>query len=185
MINNKYLIKPNEDGNRKDTKLAVGLSDDTIQELLSDGYFLVNEDDFQKLIGNADKPYSIAMDGTLYETPPYAPPLEELKTAKLNEFKISRDNEEAEPIEYNGNLFDYDELSRGRITAAMIALDSTGNTVEWTTADNKNVTVTAADLKGIIVTVAIRSNTLHEKYIDLKEKVMNCTTKEELDFIVW
>ena len=68
MINNKYLIKPNEDGNRKDTKLAVGLSDDTIQELLSDGYFLVNEDDFQKLIGNADKPYSIAMDGTLYET---------------------------------------------------------------------------------------------------------------------
>lgn len=111
--------------------------------------------------------------------------LDELKSNKLNEFKIARDNEEAEPIEYNGNLFDYDEKSRGRITAAMIALDSTGDTVEWTTADNKTVTVTAADLKGIIVAFAIRSNTLHEKYIDLKEKVMTCTTKEELDLIVW
>ena len=114
-----------------------------------------------------------------------APSLEELKQAKLTELKTIRDTEEVKPIEYNDNLFDFDDKARDRINNAIIALSITGQSIEWTTADNTNVLVTADDLRGIVANVAVRSNELHVKYRELKECVENCTTKEELDKIQW
>lgn len=181
----KYLIKPAEDGTRADTKLAVEHSDEAVAEFLANGYVLVGDDDFQKLIGNAGKPYSIAMDGTLYETPPYVPPLEEMQEQKIVKLKAKRDEEEVKPIEYQGNRYDYDDKARDRINAAIIALDITEGSIEWTTADNSNVPVTAQDLRNIIAAVAIRSNELHVKYRSLKEQVLACTTAEEVAEIVW
>lgn len=182
---NQYLIKPDEDGTRADTKLAVEHSDEAVADFLSQGYVLVGDDDFQKLIGNAGKPYSIAMDGTLYEMPPYFTPLEEVQATKLSELKTTRDTLETEPIEYNGNRYDYDDKARDRINAAIIALDITGQSIEWTTADNTNVIVTAQDLRNIIAAVAVRSNELHVKYRSLKEQVLACTTAEEVAKIAW
>ena len=114
-----------------------------------------------------------------------APSLDELKSQKLTELKTIRDTEEVKPISYNGNLFDFDEKARDRINSAIIALDITGQSIEWTTADNTNVLVTADDLRGVVANVAVRSNELHIKYRELKEQVEACTTKEELDKIQW
>lgn len=109
----------------------------------------------------------------------------ELKTAKLAEFKFKRDTIEIEPIEYNGQFYDYDEKARDRINAAIIALDLAGGSLSWTTADQKEAIVTANDLRGIIANVALRSNALHVKYRELKELVEKATTKEELEKITW
>ena len=114
-----------------------------------------------------------------------APTLEELKAQKLTELKTIRDTEEVKPIAYNGNLFDYDDKARDRINSAIIALSITGQSIEWTTADNTNVLVTADDLRGVVANVAVRSNELHIKYRQLKEQVESCTTKEQLEAIVW
>ena len=114
-----------------------------------------------------------------------APSLDELKAQKINGFKAIRDAEEVKPIEYNGNLFDFDEKARDRINSAIIALSITGQSIEWTTADNTNVAVTADDLRGVIAAVAMRSNELHAKYRELKELVLACTTKEQLEKIEW
>lgn len=114
-----------------------------------------------------------------------APSIDELKQAKINELKTIRDNEEVKPIEYNGNSYDYDDKARDRINSAIIALSITGQSIEWTTADNTNVTVTADDLRGIIAAVAMRSNELHAKYRELKEQVLACTTAEEVAKIAW
>ena len=116
-----------------------------------------------------------------------APSLEELKTAKLAELKNTRDTLEVEPIECNGNIFDYDEKARDRINAAIISLElaPVGTSLSWTTADNKEATVTANDLKMIIANVAIRSNELHVRYRTLKEQVNNATTVDEVNAIVW
>ena len=83
---NQYLILP-EAGQRKDTKLAVEHSEEQIAEMLKQGYVIVNHDDFNKLIGNADGEYLIADDGSVYPKP--APTDAELlataKQAKLAE----------------------------------------------------------------------------------------------------
>ena len=114
-----------------------------------------------------------------------APTFEEIVAAKLSELKTTRDTLETEPIEYNGNRYDYDDKARDRINAAIMALDITGQSIEWTTADNTNVAVTAQDLRNIIAAVALRSNDLHIKYRELKEQVLACTTAEEVAEIVW
>lgn len=187
---NQYLILP-ENGQRKDTKLAVEHNEEQIAEMLKQGYVLVNHDDFNKLIGNADGEYLIADDGSVYPKP--APTDAELlavaKPAKIAALKAERDAAEVEPITYNGNRYDYDDKARERINAAIIALDvQTAQTkatavIDWTTADNQDVKVTADDLRMIIASVANRSNALHVAYRVAKDKVEQATTVADVEAV--
>lgn len=183
---NQYLILP-EAGQRKDTKLAVEHSEEQIADYLKQGYVIVNQADFNKLIGNGDGEYLIADDGRVYPKP--APTDEELlaaaKPAKIAELKAERDAREVEPITYNGNSYDYDDKARERINAAIIALDVQGAdaSIDWTTADNADVKVTANDLRMVITSVAQRSNALHVAYRAAKDKVEAATTVAEVDAV--
>ena len=114
-------------------------------------------------------------------------PLWYAKQRKAAEFKARRDSQEVEPIEFGGNLYDYDSKARERINAAIIALDQQGADADiaWTTADDNDVTVTVADLRAVIAAVAVRSNALHVKYRTLKQQVQECKTVEELEAIKW
>lgn len=183
---NQYLILP-EAGQRKDTKLAVEHSEEQIAEMLKQGYVIVNHDDFNKLIGNAGGEYLIADDGRVYPKP--APTDAELlavaKPAKIAELKAERDTREVEPITYNGNSYDYDDKARERINAAIIALDVQGAyaSIDWTTATNADVKVTANDLRMVIAMVAQRSNALHVAYRVAKDKVEAATTVAEVEAV--
>lgn len=112
-------------------------------------------------------------------------PLEVIKQRKIAELKYQRDKAEVEPIEYSGHSFDYDDKSRDRINAAIIALDLQGEgaSLDWTTADNQDVKVTADDLRMVIAAVAVRSNALHTAYRTAKAQVEAATTKTEIDAI--
>ena len=110
-------------------------------------------------------------------------PLEVLRQRKITELKYQRDIAEVQPIEYNGNLYDYDEKARDRINVAIAALGDTGSLL-WTTADNKEVTVTGVDLRSVLIEVAKRSIALHKAYRAAREKVLNATTKEEVEKVV-
>lgn len=116
-------------------------------------------------------------------------PLEIIKQRKIAELKYQRDAAEVEPIIYNENTYDYDDKARERINAAIIALDVQSNlakttaSIDWTTADNKDVKVTADDLRMVIASVAQRSNALHVAYRVAKEKVEKASTKEEVEAI--
>ena len=183
---NQYLILP-ENGQRKDTKLAVEYDEAQIADYLKQGYVIVNHDDFNKLIGNGDGECLIADDGSVYPKP--APTDAELlaaaKPAKIAELKAERDSKEVEPITYNGNSYDYDDKARERINAAIIALDVQGAdaSIDWTTADNQDVKVTADDLRCVIAGVAQRSNALHVAYRAAKDKVEAATTVAEVETI--
>ena len=111
--------------------------------------------------------------------------LDEVKAAKIAALKVERDSKEVEPITYNGNLYDYDDKARERINAAIIALDVQGEgaTIDWTTADNQDVKVTANDLRMVIAAVAVRSNTLHTAYRAAKEKVEAAQSKADIEKI--
>lgn len=111
--------------------------------------------------------------------------IESIKEHKILTLKIQRDTAEVEPIIYQGYSFDYDDKARDRISAAIIALEVAGAsaTLTWTTADNRDVKVTASDLRGIIAQVAVRSDKLHKAYRKAKEKVGAASTKEEIENI--
>ena len=111
---NQYLILP-ENGNRKDTKLAVEYSEEQIAEYLKQGYVIVNQADFNKLIGNGDGEYLIANDGSVYEktAPTDAELLAAAKQQKLAE--ISQwtavnitggfvSNASGEPVRYDSDV---------------------------------------------------------------------------------
>lgn len=112
-------------------------------------------------------------------------PIENVKQRKILELKRQRDVAEVEPIEYNGYSFDYDEKARDRISAAIIALSLQGEgaSIDWTTADNQDVKVTANDLRMVIAAVAVRSNALHTAYRKAKEKVEAAQNKADIEKI--
>ena len=113
-------------------------------------------------------------------------PLEVIKQRKITELKYQRDKAEVTPIEYNGHSYDFDSKARDRISAAIIALELQGEgaTIEWTTADNQAVKVTANDLRMVVAAVAVRSNALHTAYRKAKEAVENAQSEEELNAII-
>lgn len=112
-------------------------------------------------------------------------PIEYVRERKIIELKRQRDAAEVEPIEYGGHLYDYDSKARDRIAAAIIALELQGEgaTIEWTTADNADTSVTANDLKMVIAAVAARSNALHTAYRKAKAQVEAASTAEEVEAV--
>lgn len=112
-------------------------------------------------------------------------PIEYFKNRRIETLKMQRDKAEVEPIEYKGNLYDYDEKARDRINAAIIALDLQGEgaSLDWTTADNQDVKVTANDLRMVIAAVAVRSNALHVAYRKAKEQVESAQSKADIEKI--
>ena len=115
----------------------------------------------------------------------FLPSLDEVKADKIAELKSIRDIQEVADIQVNGRLFDYDDKARERINAAIVALDVMGGTIMWTLADNTDTEVSANDLRFVIAMVAQRSNVLHVKYRNLKERVESATTKEQVEAISW
>lgn len=160
---NAYTYKANSYGNLYDLSEALGkdgifiplsISDDTLQEL---GVVVIHAEE----------------------------PIETLRERKIMELKRQRDSKEVEPIEYNGHSFDYDDKARDRINAAIIALSLQGEdaSIDWTTADNQDVKVTANDLRMVIAAVAVRSNKLHTAYRIAKEKVEEATTAADVETV--
>lgn len=114
--------------------------------------------------------------------------IDRAKASKIAEFKALRDSEEIADIEYNGNVYDYDDKARERLQIARQALVDGGAedaNIVWTTADNQRVTLTVQDFAGINSAVAYRSNSLHVKYNELKEQINACETVEEVEAISW
>lgn len=150
------------------------------QTVIDNGGVWFGQDDYNKLIGNADKEY-IYKDGQIVEKPPEPIDIEALKTSKIAEMKAERDNREVQDIEYNGKMFDYDDKSRERLTLARQALeDNKTESILWTCADNTFATLTLEDFKSINTLSAIRSTEIHEQYNKLKLLINSLETEEEI-----
>ena len=115
-----------------------------------------------------------------------APSLDEIKQAKVDSLKSTRDTLEVEPITYNGNIYDYDDKARERMRIAQQALsDNNIPNQLWTTYDNTQVELTVQDFKNINTLAAKRSGELHIHYNTLKQEVLACTTNEDVEKIEW
>lgn len=150
------------------------------QTVIDNGGVWFGQDDYNKLIGNANKEY-IYKDGQIVEKPPEPIDIEALKTAKIAEMKAERDNREVQDIEYNGKMFDYDDKSRERLTLSRQALeDNKTESILWTCADNTFATLTLEDFKAINTLSATRSTQLHEQYNKLKLLINSLEIEEQI-----
>lgn len=124
-------------------------------------------------------------EGAVFEAP--EKPLSMLVEEKVAAFKAARNAEEIAPIEWNGNLYDYDADSRDRMSIKRRDIEDKGGTgtILWTLADNTHTEIGLADFIGINSAAAERSEALHIKYNLLKVQAEAATTKEELEAIVW
>ena len=113
-------------------------------------------------------------------------PLELFKERRIKRFlKEPRDKEEISPISFNGHRWDIDEKALQRINGAIIALGENG-TITWTSADDEDIeNVTAEVLRGVITAAAVRSNTLHVKYRQLRDIVEAAATIDDVRAVRW
>lgn len=86
-----YIIRFDENGNRRETYLKEEMTKERIQELLDEGYIEINEEDYQLLIGNTDGKVHIRkeVDGEVVyeEEPPYVPTQDELDEQEATKVK--------------------------------------------------------------------------------------------------
>ena len=83
--------------------------------------------------------------------------LDEIKAQKWAEIKSQRDQLEFGGFEFEGGVYDSDQVSQGRIMGAAAAgLDRT-----WTLADNTTVELSASQLQQLYVTLQLHLSLIH------------------------
>ncbi len=183
MNNTEYILLFNDEGELVLYLPFENPTEEKRQKILAKGYDIVTQETYDLIMGVTDgKKRKKNVNGEGYII--IEVPVSYYQENKIGQFKLLRDIEEVKPITVNGHLFDYDNKARERINAAIIALEGQ-DPIYWTLADNTNVLVSSNDLKDVVRAVAVRSNTLHVKYRQLKEQVLGATTKEEVDAITW
>lgn len=202
---NKYLIKPADDGSREDTKLAVEYTDNQIEEFKQLGYLVVEDSDFQKLIGNDDgKEYLIAKDGTLSEKPPYVPTLEEEKEKKYQELKdaylidlnapawFEQTMEQPDGTSFTRYVgYDTDKDSQvdfhsSKERAKLLGYSPYNIYVNPDNLEEKEFTYhTLAMFERALIAAGEYQVDVYNKYYALKSQAKDATSKEELAEINW
>ena len=119
------------------------------------------------------------------------PPLEELKENKRLKMKVIRDEKEAGGFFYLGKVLDSDANAVQRITTTaqsyvigkMAGKEMPGLT--WTTKDNGLLPLSADELIGMPMALTIHASKVHEIYNQLKIKIAEAETTEQLNQIHW
>lgn len=200
----KYLILPAEDGSRADTRIANEYSEEEQQAMLAESYVLVSAEDHSLLCGNGDREYCIAMDGSLYEKPPYVPTIEEVRDAKLQEikdaylsdlyapawFEQTMDNPDGSMLtKYVG--YDTDQQSQIDFNSSYERAKVLGHTLYniYVNPENlkeKEFTYHTPDMfKRALLAAGEYQEGVYAKYYTLKAQAEQATTKEELNSIEW
>ena len=107
--------------------------------------------------------------------------LDEIKAQKWAEIKSQRDQLEFGGFEFEGNIYDSDQVSQGRIMgAASAGVDQT-----WTLKDNTTRLLTSDQLKQLYSTLLSHIASVHERGRIAREATYAASTKEEVEAVVF
>ena len=128
-------------------------------------------------IGNQPSPDSVFD----YETKKWVDnrTLEDAKGQKWEEIKSQRDQLEFGGFEFDGNIYDSDQVSQGRIIGAAIA----GVDQVWTLADNTTVELSASQLQQLYAALQAHIASVHERGRIARQLIFDAKTKEEVEEI--
>ena len=105
--------------------------------------------------------------------------LDEIKAQKWAEIKSQRDQLEFGGFAFEGDIYDSDQISQGRILGAA----SAGLSQVWTLADNTTVNLTADQLVQIYQALQTHTASVHQRGIIAREVIMSATTKEDVESV--
>lgn len=162
---NQYLININ-------TPLLANFVDDI--EYGSKTDYFDNESNMFMSIGNPPTP-NHTFDYVIKEWVDLRT-LDQIKAQKWAEIKSERDRIEFGGFEFEGNIYDSDQVSQGRILGAA----SAGLGQVWTLANNTTVNLTADQLVQLYQALQIHIAIAHERGRTAREAIMSATTKEDV-----
>ena len=105
--------------------------------------------------------------------------LDEIKAQKWAEIKSQRDQIEFGGFEFEGNIYDSNQVSQGRIMGAAGA----GTDQTWTLANNTTVELTAQQLKELYAALQAHIAGVHERGRIARQLVFEAETKEQVESI--
>ena len=105
--------------------------------------------------------------------------LDEIKAQKWTEIKSQRDQLELGGFEFEGGVYDSDQVSQGRIMgAASAGVDQT-----WTLADNTTVNLTAMQLQQLYAALQAHIANAHECGRIARQLIFDAETKEQVEAV--
>lgn len=128
-------------------------------------------------IGSAPTPYHI-FDYTIKQ---WIDPrtLDEIKAQRWTEIKSERDSLEFGGFEFEGNIYDSDQVSQGRIMGAAVA----GVDQVWTLADNTTVELSASQLQQLYAALQAHISSVHERGRIARQLIFEAETIEQVEAV--
>lgn len=105
--------------------------------------------------------------------------IDEIKAQKWVEIKAMRDQLEFGGFEFEGGIYDSDQVSQGRIMGATVA----GIDQMWTLADNSTVELTAMQLQQLYAALQAHIASVHERGRIARQLIHEAETKEQVEAI--
>ena len=105
--------------------------------------------------------------------------LDEIKAQKWAEIKQRREQLEFGGFEFEGNIYDSNQVSQGRIMGAALA----GVDQVWTLADNTTVELSTAQLQQLYAALQAHIASVHERGRIARQLIFDTEAKEEVEVI--
>lgn len=105
--------------------------------------------------------------------------LDEIKAQRWTEIKSLRDRLEFGGFEFDGGIYDSDQVSQGRIMGAAVA----GVDQVWTLADNTTVELSASQLQQLYAALQAHIASVHERGRIARQLIFDAETKEQVEAV--
>lgn len=105
--------------------------------------------------------------------------LDEIKDQKWAEIKSGRDSLEFGGFEFEGGIYDSDQVSQSRIMGAAVA----GVDQVWTLADNTTAELSASQLQQLYAALQAHIASVHERGRIARQLIFEAETKEQVEAV--
>ena len=117
---------------------------------------------------------------------PPEPTLEEAKTNKHSQLKSAMQTKrQSLKVDYDDDQFDANETAQANMIVLLKSFDLGAKEVSIRSATENTHTFNQTQCNELALLMASAVNNLYGEYWALKDKLDICTTKEEVDTIVW
>ena len=117
---------------------------------------------------------------------PPEPTLEEAKTNKHSELKsIMQTKRQSLKVDYDDDQFDANETAQANMNTLLQAFNLGATSVSIRSVNEVTHTFNQAHCNELALLMADAVNNLYGEYWQYKDMLAKCTTKEEVDAIVW